>query len=185
MGQSVATAEPEQFARLPHFRGLPVTYTSVWSGEMTRVKPDPRPDGCGRRGAPRLVRRRPARARGATPGAAQAGRVRSASSTSTCQVCAEPLPAGPRLVCDIRIDGSQRFRVGSELVPLLLDAWTYESCLEYSLRTCPWLLRHAPTTVLRVSEWILVPTPERPKWITGPYGPIGFVKIAPTDYEVA
>lgn len=175
---------PPQIAALPrNHADIPVTFTAAWTSELhVEIRPDPllQPimgdalayfsSGAQGDGEPRIVLPHPER-------------VRRCVIEGLCQVCGQPLAAGPRWVCDIRL-GEEWFRVGKRLVPLLIDAWTCISCLDYSIRNCPNLSSRKHLNVLRVYEWLPVPTLERPKWIPDdiPYGPIGFVKIAALDY---
>jgi hypothetical protein len=52
---------------------------------------------------------------------------------------------------------------------------------------CAAIARRPGWKLLRVTDWLCVPTPERPKNLTMdrlPYGPVGFVKVAALSYTI-
>lgn len=178
---------PKHIAQLPRDdRGWPVTWASAWSDEFTvEVRPDPLltnimgveapayfSGGKQYEGLPCISYPSPQR-------------VRQSVIEGFCQVCGAGITEGPWLVCDIRL-GQDEFRYGKRLVPLVIDAWTCERCIDFSLQFCPNLSRRETVEVWRVHQSMPVPTMERPKWIPDsvPYGPIGFVKIAVLEYEL-
>lgn len=179
---------PTQIAALPTVTpdGIPVTWASAWTSELTtviRVDPLLKPitgahtpayftTGRPRDGEPCVTKPHPER-------------VRQSAIQDICQICGRHIGDGPHWICDIRL-GQNEIRIGNRIVPLLIDSWTCGDCIEYSLVACPNLARRPALNVLRVHEWLLVPTIERPKWIPDevPYGPIGFVKIAALSYDI-
>lgn len=177
---------PPRIAALPRTdTGIPVTWASAWGSELdVVVRPDPMletifgvevpayfTNGSVGEGEPHINHPHPAR-------------VRESAINGWCQVCGYDLEPGARWICGIFL-GQEEFRAGKRMVPLLIDSWTCNECIGFSLRFCPNLKRRPQLKVYRVHQWLLVPTLERPKWIPDevPYGSIGFVKIAALSYQ--
>lgn len=174
--------QPPGVRRLPTTaRGVPISYTVMWSSEtepQARIDPLLTRIGCdtpalchgGRQGdgVPRL-------------GISNVTRQRRVAILGLCQVCGHELPTRrPRWLADLR-NGGQEIKIGLRRFPLIVDGWTCEPCLRYSLQICPGLAARAPR-LLRVRDYELVATlvhvdalPAEPL--------VDWVKIAPTAFD--
>lgn len=174
--------QPAGVRQLPKTaEGVPISYTVMWSSEtepIARVDPLLTLIGCdtpalchsGHRGVgePNLA-------------VSNVTRQRRVAILGLCQVCGQELPRRrPRWLADLRNRG-QEIKIGLRRVPLIVDGWTCEPCLRYSLQICPGLAKRRPQ-LLRVRDFELVATlvhvdalPEQPL--------IDWVKIAPTAFD--
>lgn len=184
---------PPQVAALDRTGGgIPITHTVAWTSEReTVLKPDPLvggrlaifSEGAQGEGTPKLA-------------FASTERVRQVIVAGRCQVCAETLPddihppwSPPRWL--VNFHKNQGWVTDDGIVPLIINAWTCESCLAYSLQVCPRLVTRRSSYVgmriLRVRAAEIVAVYERPDSIAPEDlpdpPPIGVMKIAPTDWD--
>ena len=173
--------QPAGVRRLPRTStGVPISYTVMWSSEtepIARFDPLLGAIGCkmlglsygGKQGDgyPLLSVSNPERQRRVAIG-------------GLCQVCGNRLSGRHRWLADLR-NGGQEIKIGLRWVPLIVDGWTCERCLRYSLRVCPGLTYRRPR-LLRVRRFELVATvvhvealPDEPL--------VDWVKIAPTAFD--
>lgn len=162
---------PPGVAALPrNARGVPVSWTVAWSSEMKpRVDCDPCLEPLGYGAAPALFH-------GGRQGDGEpilthsdVARARRVAVTGHCQVCGEQLPGPttppwrdpPRWLVDLRNFG-QSVTIGGTERPLIVDGWTCEPCLRYSMQVCPGLAARAAghrgdgLRILRVRSAVLL-----------------------------
>lgn len=152
------TAIPEHLRNLPTWRGLPVPYVAQWSSEVEEsfvIRPDP------------LYQDREAVFFSA--GAIGEGEAILGNMSMVRQ--RETLALGMCQVCRRRVAGGKGYLVQSantsKVVPInnspamalvITEPWLCRRCLEFSLETCPGLIRRKredDITILRPTRWLI------------------------------
>jgi hypothetical protein len=177
---------PPAVAALPQTQaGIPITYTVAWTSERgTVIRPDPIMEPLVAPGTPAIFATGRRGVGQPMLNVSDTSRQRACNVQGRCQVCGRRLDDGPRWIADLRNRG-QEIDLGGQRRPLLVDSWTHQDCLHYALRVCPGLARRRPA-IFHVRDWRLIATLERPDSIPHeqlPDGAIGWVKVAPIDYD--
>lgn len=139
---------PSHLDHLPRWRGLPVPFINIWSGEADEHAMVHGPDATVRRdgwfatghreGDPDFTRQCPQRQR-------------LVAFYGLCQVCSRPVGKQRNVLL---LAGKVREVEGMPGTLLLGEPWVCDPCLEYVLRACPGVRRQRPD-LLRLTDWRL------------------------------